>query len=196
LRRGNSPSHWSFSVDPANVKKDIVGYLYEGLVRVQDGKVIGARAESFTVSEDGLDYILNLRSGATFHDGSTFDAHVVIKNFNRWYDPKDANRGDGDFFAWASNFGGFKDETTSDGKAKSIYDGIEQVNDFTVLIHLNTRDPRTAKPLAVLKDFNSQKFPVRLKFYSCLSSFTFLALNKVALSFRSLKYFVSVISAT
>lgn len=130
-----------FHVDPANDKGDIVGYLYEGLVRVQDGNVTGALAESFTVSEDGLDYIFNLRSGVTFHDGSAFDAHVVIKNFNRWYDPKDPNRGDGDFSAWASNFGGFKGETASDGKAKSIYDGIEQVNDFTLLIHLNTPDP-------------------------------------------------------
>lgn len=129
-----------FQVDPANAQGDIVGYLYEGLVRVQDGNVTGALAESYTVSEDGLDYIFNLRSGVTFHDGSALDANAVVKNFNRWYDPKDANRGSGDFSAWASSFGGFKGETTSDGKTKSIYDGIEKVNDFTVLVHLNTPD--------------------------------------------------------
>jgi len=130
-----------FQFDPANNAGDIAGYLYEGLVRVKDGNVTGALAESYTVSEDGLDYIFNLRKGATFHDGAVLNADVVIKNFNRWYDPKDANRGAGKFDAWASKFGGFKGETTADGKAKSEYDGIEKVNDLTVLVHLNTPDP-------------------------------------------------------
>jgi ABC-type transport system substrate-binding protein len=136
-----SPSGGDFQLDPANAAGDAVGYLYEGLVRMLDGNVSGALAESYTVSEDGLDYIFNLRSGVTFHDGSDFNANAVIKNFNRWYDPKDANRGSGDFSAWASNFGGFKGETTESGVAKSQYDGIEKVDDLTILVHLNTADP-------------------------------------------------------
>ena len=130
-----------FQLDPANTAGDAVGYLYEGLVSMQEGNVTGALAESFTVSEDGLEYIFNLRSGVTFHDGAALNADAVVDNFNRWYDPKDANRGTGDFSAWASNFGGFKGETAEDGKAKSQYDGVEKVNDFTVLVHLNTPDP-------------------------------------------------------
>jgi len=131
-------------LDPANAANDnaraAVGYLYEGLVRIQDGAPVGALAESFTVSEDGLEYIFNLRPGAAFHDGSVLNADVVVANFNRWFDPNDANRGSGEFAAWAENFGGFKGEVTEEGKAKSIYDGIEKVNDLTVLVHLNTMD--------------------------------------------------------
>jgi len=134
-------SSGDLQLDPANATGNAVGYLYEGLVRMQDGNVTGALAESYTISEDGLDYIFNLRHGVTFHDGSALNADVVVKNFNRWFDPKDENRGSGDFAAWVSSFGGFKGETTQDGKAKSQYDGIEKVNDFTILVHLNTIDP-------------------------------------------------------
>lgn len=69
------------------------------------------------------------------------NADLVVANFNRWFDLNDVNRGSGEFAAWAENFGGFKGETTEDGKAKSQYDGIEKVDDFTVLVHLNTPDP-------------------------------------------------------
>lgn len=141
---GNNPPPASSSdlvLDPANsTATEAVRYLYEGLVRVQDGTVTGALAESYTVSEDGLDYIFNLRPDVKFHDGTALTADIVVSNFNRWFDPSDTNRGSGEFAAWAKNFGGFKGEVTEDGKAKSAYDGIEKVNDLTVLVHLNTPD--------------------------------------------------------
>jgi len=140
------------ALDPANATSDnaraAVGYIYEGLTRVQSGTPTGALAQSYTVSDDGLDYIFNLRSGVTFHDGSALNADVVVANFNRWFDPSDPNRGSGDFAAWAANFGGFKGEVTADGKAKSTYDGIEKVNEMTVLVHLNTVDADLLKKLA------------------------------------------------
>jgi len=137
-------------LDPANTTGDnaAVGYLYESLVRVQDGVTVGALAESFTVSEDGLDYIFNLRPGVAFHDSSTLNADMVIANFNRWFDPNSVNRGSGEFAAWAENFGGFKGETAEDGKMKSQYDGVEKVDDYTVLVHLNTPDPEFLTKLA------------------------------------------------
>ena len=132
-------------LDPANAEGEnvlgLVNYLYEGLMREQDGNVTGALAESVTVSEDGLDYIFSLRSGVTFHDGTALTADVVVANFNRWFDPKDVNRGSGDFAAWAEDFGGFKGELLEDGKPKSGFDGIEKVDGLTVLVHLNTADP-------------------------------------------------------
>lgn len=134
-----------YVLDPANATsinvKAAAGYVYEGLVRTENGAVIGVLAEAFIVSEDGLDYIFDLRPGINFHDGSVLNADVVVANFNRWSDPKDVNRGSGEFSAWVENFGGFKGETTEDGKPKSEYDGIEKVNNFTVLVHLNTPDP-------------------------------------------------------
>jgi peptide/nickel transport system substrate-binding protein len=133
------------TLDPANASGDnalaLVGALYEGLVKVgDDGAVVPVLAASYTVSEDGLDYIFNLRPGVTFHDGSALNADVVVLNFNRWFNPNDANRGSGDFAAWVENFGGFLGELTEDGKPKSTFDGAEKVDEFTVLLHLNTVD--------------------------------------------------------
>lgn len=128
-------------IDPAHSSADLAGYLYEGLVKNVDGTITPALAESYTVSEDGLDYIFNLRPGVTFHDGLTLSADVVVANFNRWFDPNDPNRGSGNFAAWVENFGGFKGELNEEGKSKSQYDGIEKVDTLTVLIHLNTPDP-------------------------------------------------------
>lgn len=139
------------SLDPANATSEnaraLAGYLYEGLVRLDGDAVVGALAESYTISEDGLDYIFNLRSGVTFHDGAALNADAVIANFNRWFDPADPNRGSGEFAAWLANFGGFKGDVTEEGKPMSIYDGIEKVNDMTVLVHLNTPDPDFLKKL-------------------------------------------------
>jgi|SRR5688572_268149 len=131
-------------LDPANATGDnalaVVGALYEGLVKDVDGTITPALSTSNTVSEDGLDYIFTLRPGVTFHDGSALNADVVVLNFNRWFDPADPNRGSGDFAAWVENFGGFKGELNEEGKPKSHYDGIEKVDELTVLVHLNTVD--------------------------------------------------------
>lgn len=138
-------------LDPANLADDnartAAAYLYETLVREQDGAIVGALAESFTVSEDGLDYIFTLRGNVTFHDGSPLTADVVLLNFNRWFDTADANRGSGEYAAWLANFDGFKGETKEDGKPKSRVDGIEKVDERTVIIHLNTPDPDLLKKL-------------------------------------------------
>lgn len=132
-------------IDPANVTANdariVVGYLYEGLVGIQDGNIVGLIAESYTISADGLDYIFNLRTNVEFHDGTKLNADVVVLNFNRWFDRNDVNRGSGEYAAWAANFVGFKGETVEGGTAKSQYDGIEKVDDYTVLIHLNKPDP-------------------------------------------------------
>lgn len=142
---GDEPaSNVDLSLDPANLPAegaDAAAYLYEGLLRMEDGVLAGALAENVTVSEDGLDYIFTLRQGVTFHDGTPLNADVVIANFNRWFDPADLNRGSGDYAAWAANFGGFKGETKEDGKPKSWVDGIEKQDEFNVIIHLNTPDP-------------------------------------------------------
>jgi peptide/nickel transport system substrate-binding protein len=139
-------------LDPANATSDnaraAVAYLYEGLMRMDGDNPVPALAESYTVSEDRLDYIFNLRPGVTFHDGSTLNADVVIANFNRWFDPNDPNRGSGEFAAWVENFGGFKGEVTEDGAPKSHFDGIEKVNDLIVLVHLNREDPDFLKKMA------------------------------------------------
>ncbi len=120
--------------------KEAISHVYEGLVHVDNSKPVVVLAIDFTPSEDNLDYVVTLRPGVTFHDGSAFNADAVVTNFNRWFDPKDALHGSGAYSAWVSNFGGFKGETDSSGKPKSEFDGIEKQNDTTVILHLNKPD--------------------------------------------------------
>jgi peptide/nickel transport system substrate-binding protein len=130
-------------LDPANATDAdsllLIGYVYEGLFKVQGSDVLPVLATSYTVSNDGLDYIINLRPNVTFHDGSPLNADAVIANFERWFDPKHPAH-KGDFTAWADLFGGFKGETTDSGISKSTFDGAEKVDDLTVLIHLTEPD--------------------------------------------------------
>jgi peptide/nickel transport system substrate-binding protein len=128
-------------LDPANATDAdsllIVGYVYEGLVTMNADGIAPSLAESWTVSDDGLDYIFTLRQNVTFQDGAPFNADAVIANFNRWFDQEDPAHGAGEYAAWATIFGGFKGETGADGAPKASYDGAEKVDDYTVLIHLN-----------------------------------------------------------
>lgn len=141
----------TLQLDPANADAAIyptVANLYETLVKEDNGQITGVLAESFSASEDGLDYIFTLRPGVTFHDGEALNAEAVIANFNRWFDPADANHGTGAFQAWVDAFGGFKGELTETNTPKSTYDGIEKVDDLTVLVHLNTADADFLKKIS------------------------------------------------
>lgn len=77
------------TLDPtANAAQAIDSVLYsnvfEGLTRFEaDGSVVPGLAESWEISEDGLVYTFHLRVGATFHDGSAFDAEDVVFSLDR-----------------------------------------------------------------------------------------------------------------
>lgn len=126
----------------------ITSQLYDTLVFASGDGVTPGLALKWTISEDNLSYTLELRRDATFHDGTPVNADAVIANFNRWFDPSDPLHGTGEYSAWLATFGGFKGETAADGKPKSTFDGIEKVDDFTVLLHLNTPDPDLLPKLA------------------------------------------------
>jgi len=136
-------------LDPSmGVNADAAAYVYEGLTAVDEGQTVLVLAFQVTVSDDGLDYIVQLLPGVTFHDGTLLNADAVLANFNRWFDPEDALRGSGMYDAWVQNFGGFKGDVDADGKPKSHFDGIEKVDEWTVLIHLNTPDEELLTKLA------------------------------------------------
>jgi len=62
--------------------------LYDTLVEVDDdGKLMPALAESWTVSPDGLTWTFKLRSGVKFHHGKTLDAGDVKASLDRILDP-------------------------------------------------------------------------------------------------------------
>ncbi|WP_078543011.1 nickel ABC transporter substrate-binding protein [Litchfieldia alkalitelluris] len=57
--------------------------VYEPLVSYQDGgELKGHLAETWEISEDGTEYVFNLRQGVKFSDGTSFNAEIVKKNFD------------------------------------------------------------------------------------------------------------------
>lgn len=68
----------------AAVDEVVYANIFEGLTRIgPDGSLLPALAQSWEISEDGLVYTFQLRSGATFHDGSALDAGDVVFSLNR-----------------------------------------------------------------------------------------------------------------
>lgn len=64
-------------------------HVLEGLVRVHDGKILPAMAESWDVSPDGLVYTFHLRD-ARWSDGKAVTAHDFEYSFRRLLDPATA----------------------------------------------------------------------------------------------------------
>ncbi len=57
--------------------------VYEPLVSYQDGGELKPHlAESWKISEDGKEYVFNLRKDVNFSDGTNFNADIVKKNFD------------------------------------------------------------------------------------------------------------------
>src|SRR6267142_1569610 len=81
------------ALDPAQVtdlNSNRVGRrVVETLVAFADGSTqIGpGRAESWTISKDGLQYTFKLRKGITFHDGTPFNAEAVKFSIERQINP-------------------------------------------------------------------------------------------------------------
>lgn len=68
----------------AAIDEVVYANLFEGLTRFgPDGAVLPALARSWEVSEDGTSYIFHLVTGATFHDGTGFDAEDVKFSLDR-----------------------------------------------------------------------------------------------------------------
>lgn len=73
--------------------------VYDGLVQYKSGtlQVQPALAESWKISDDGLNYTFKLRSGVKFHDGSDLDAEAVKFNFDRMLDESHPHHDTGPF---------------------------------------------------------------------------------------------------
>jgi ABC-type transport system substrate-binding protein len=133
-------------LDPAVVALDdedslmVSALVYEGLMRqLNDGSVVPG-ITSCEPSDDFLSYRCTINTNAYFADVDVtpITADIVAENFNRWHDPAHPLHGsDSDVYqGWKEYFLGFKDEVDAEGKPISLFDGVEKVNDLTILIHL------------------------------------------------------------
>lgn len=82
------------SLDPQSTQLgvcDRIAYdaLYNQLIRINTaGEILPEIAESWDVSDDGLNYTFHIRSGVSFHDGSALDAEAVKFTIDRMRDPE------------------------------------------------------------------------------------------------------------
>ena len=94
LRRGNGPE--PDTLDPQRARTDaafnILRDLFEGLTTVgPDGEPRPAAAESWQVSEDGLEYTFQLREGLRWSNGDALVAADFVAGMRRLVDPATAS---------------------------------------------------------------------------------------------------------
>jgi peptide/nickel transport system substrate-binding protein len=72
----------------SDADRDITSLVYAGLMKkLPDGTFVPDMAESYTLSEDGLEYIFTLRPELTFHDGHPLTADDVVFTVQKIKDP-------------------------------------------------------------------------------------------------------------
>jgi len=81
------------TVDPASVDSVYdalpVGQIFDGLVALDPGlNIVPALADTWTISHDGRDYMIHVREGVRFHDGTPLTAEDVVFSIKRLLDPK------------------------------------------------------------------------------------------------------------
>lgn len=121
----------SISLDPANTTEmdsiKVTVNIFETLVKYEKegSNIVPGLAETWRSSEDGLTWVFNLRHGVKFHDGTIFDAHSVVFNFERWMDKNNPYH-NGQFSYWNYVFGGFP----------GFIGSVKALSDYTVEIKL------------------------------------------------------------
>ena len=72
----------------SSVSASLMGLIFDPLVRVDSkGQIVPALAESWDVSDDGLEYTFYLRTDAKFHDGADLTADDVVFTYQQVVDP-------------------------------------------------------------------------------------------------------------
>lgn len=121
--------------DPATLSDnrsiELAQNVYNGLTAIDPdtAEVVPALAESWEVSDDGLEYTFTLRDDVTFQSGKALTADDIVYSLNRAVDP-DVRSGYAFFLAVIDGYG-----AVSDGSAEALA-GVEALDDRTVVIRL------------------------------------------------------------
>ncbi len=66
-----------------DIDNDLNRLVYSSLFRYgKDGKLQNDLAESYSISEDGKEYIIKIKSGVKWHDGSDFSVDDIVFTYN------------------------------------------------------------------------------------------------------------------
>jgi peptide/nickel transport system substrate-binding protein len=81
------------TLDPAQIGQvlqfQVTSNVLSGLMHIDASLVArGDLAETWTVSDDGLEYVFKLREGVTFHNGDAFTADDVLYTYERSSNPE------------------------------------------------------------------------------------------------------------
>lgn len=113
--------------------RTVLQNVLEPLTRIQDGQVVGAGAEKWEVSDDGLTYTFHLREN-TWSDGQKVTAADYAYAIQREADPKNAWSLANDMFS-IKNF-----QTIYNGEKPLSDLGVEAKDDSTLVITLDNKD--------------------------------------------------------
>lgn len=137
------------SVDSTDGESLVVsGQITEQLVFFEPGTtdLAPGLATAWSTNEDGSVWVLELREGVEFHDGTPFDADAVKFNFDRWNDPEhpQAFRDEGKTYVpWTWTFGG------PSGQG-SILDEVVVLDEHTVEFRMSQPTPFLPSLLAAV----------------------------------------------
>jgi peptide/nickel transport system substrate-binding protein len=119
-----SSGHMDIHSSQLDVASLVLRNAFDSLV-AQDstGAFVPWLAESWTISEDELQYVFQLRDDVTFHDGEPFNAEAVKANFDHVVAPETAS-------AQAASLIGFAEEG-------GYYLGTEVVSEYEVAVNFS-----------------------------------------------------------
>ncbi len=136
---------YDLSADPVNLDPPLaddpssalaVTNLFEGLLRLAaDGKVTEGVAEDYTVSDDGLTYVFQLRENALWSDGSPVTAKDFVFGFQRLFDPETGSETAKQFYCIKNA------EAVHSGNADVSAIGVTADGDYTLTIQLDYVNP-------------------------------------------------------
>ncbi|NNH06559.1 ABC transporter substrate-binding protein [Cellulomonas fimi] len=143
----------------------IARQIFEGLVGTEPGTADPAPllAESWDVSEDGLEYTFHLKEDVKFQDGTDFDGEAVCFNFDRWNNFTGVLQSESLSYYWQKVNGGFatSDVETLNGTGK--YESCEAPDAATAVVTLKSPLPELISALS-LPSFSMQS-PTALQEY-------------------------------
>jgi peptide/nickel transport system substrate-binding protein len=139
------------TLDPAEAGTEsallITRHMYEGLTQFAPGtaRPVPALAESWQVSDNGLQWRFALRRNAVFSDGTPFTAQTAARNFNRWL----TRTPSGSYAFFRVMFGGFAGQTDETGASLSNLRAVTATTSSTLILTLNRPDASLPATLAM-----------------------------------------------